>query len=161
MGEAVRVAEPPPESPYVPVALNGVRVLLVEDSVDSREIAALILSSYGAVVVAVTSVDEALAALDAQLPDLIVADLSMPQRDGFELMRTVRSAADARLRHVPAIALSALASAEDRARAIAAGFNLHLSKPVEPQLLLDAVARLAARSATRPDGTASARYTAA
>lgn len=157
----LRVAEPPPESPYVPVALNGVRVLLVEDSVDSREIAALILSSYGAVVVAVTSVDEALAALDAQLPDLIVADLSMPQRDGFELMRTVRSAADARLRHVPAIALSALASAEDRARAIAAGFNLHLSKPVEPQLLLDAVARLAARSATRPDGTASARYTAA
>src|SRR5690606_10311874 len=140
----LRVAEPPP-APYTPASLHGVRVLLVEDNADSREVAALVMGGYGAEVTAVESVDEAMASLHERLPDAIVADLSMPERDGYDLVRTVRASEDSRIRSLPVIALSALASAEDRGRAMEAGFDLHLAKPVEPQALVEAVARLIMR----------------
>ena len=131
--------------PAMPVALNGIRVLLVEDDADSREVAMLILAGHGAEVTMTNSVEGAWQQLLRFVPQVIVADLSMPEKDGFELMRMVRSAGNAKLRAVPALALSALASAEDRARALAGGFDMHVAKPVEPQVLLESVAVLAAR----------------
>jgi PAS domain S-box-containing protein len=156
LAEAHRRDDPPPDvRPAMPVALNGVRVLLVEDDVDSREVAMLILSGHGAEVTMTDSVDGAWQQLQRFVPQVIVADVSMPDKDGFELMRVVRGSSDAQLRAVPALALSALASAEDRARALASGFNMHVAKPVEPQVLLESVAALAAGRKTDFDSSRS------
>ncbi len=148
-------AQPHDTRPKMPVSLNGVHVLLVEDDADSREIAMLILSGYGADVTTADSVDDAWQELQRSVPHVIVADLSMPDKDGFELIRMVRRAPAAQLRTVPTLALSALASAEDRARALAAGFNTHLAKPAEPDVLLESVATLAARREIDADATCS------
>ncbi|HEY9381038.1 MAG TPA: hybrid sensor histidine kinase/response regulator, partial [Burkholderiales bacterium] len=156
LAAAHRRDDPPPEvRPGMPVVLNGVHVLLVEDDVDSREVAMLILSGHGAEVAMTDSVDGAWQQLQRFVPQVIVADLSMPDKDGFELMRMVRGSSDAQLRTVPALALSALASAEDCARALASGFNMHVAKPVEPQVLLESVAALAAGRETDSDSSRS------
>jgi len=146
LAEPARVAEPHHEYDRLPpVSLQGVSVLLVDDDADSREVEALVMAGYGAEVRGARSVDEACTLLRKQVPDVLVADLSMPEKDGFDLIRRIRQDEDACVRALPAIALSALASAEDRTRAIVSGFDLHLSKPVEPPALVEAVARLAAR----------------
>lgn len=124
-------------------ALDGVRVLIVDDHTDSRDLFTAILSHQGAEVTAVETVREALAAARHARPDVIVCDLAMPGDDGFALIREVRSWPSDQGRAVPALALTAYARLEDRERALAAGFQMHLSKPVEPRALLAAVTRLA------------------
>jgi CheY-like chemotaxis protein len=125
--------------------LAGVRVLVVEDEPDAREIARRVLEESGAAVTAVASAGEALASLAVLPPDVLVSDIGMPEMDGYELIRRVRAGVPAAAHDVPAIALTAFARPEDRARALGAGFSAHAAKPLEPALLVAMVARLSAR----------------
>ena len=124
------------------VDLHGVRVLLVEDEHDTRELLSVALAGYGARVRAAGSVHEALEALATGSPDVLVSDIGMPDRDGYELLRAVRQSAPATAASVPAIALTAYAKAEDRAQALACGFQAHLTKPLEPIQLARAIRAL-------------------
>jgi len=129
------------------VRLDALTVLLVEDHADSRETIALTLQSFGATVTAVPAVADALAVLRDQAIEVLVSDLGMPGADGFDLIRRIRWQEDRRGRpRLPAIALTAYASAEDRERALAAGYDAHVTKPVDAGELAAAVARLAPRS---------------
>ena len=121
--------------------LARVRVLVVEDERDARTFLTTLLSRCGADVTPVASVREALADISAQPPDVLISDLAMPDEDGFDLIREVRSMEGGRGTRVPAIAVTALARPEDRARAIAAGYDVHLAKPVEPHEVVAVVAR--------------------
>ena len=136
-------------SPGRPAAVHlaGVRVIVVDDDHDARELVTEVLRSRGAEVTAVASADECLEALDRQVPDILLSDITMPGHDGFELMRRVRARQASSGGRVPAIALTAHAREEDRDRSIAAGFQVHLSKPVDLDALLTTVAGLAKRKA--------------
>jgi len=133
------------------IDLDGVSVLIVDDHADSRDLFATVLSRRGAEVTVVDSVREGLAAARRVRPDVIVCDLAMPGDDGFALIRELRSRPGDQGNVVPAVALTAYARPEDRDRALAAGFQVHLSQPVEPRALLEAVARVAARGARDGD----------
>jgi len=128
-----------------PALLEGVRVMVVEDEADSREILSTMLREWGAEVTTVRSAPEALSALAAGAPDVLVSDIGMPGMDGFELIRELRRRGSGNGGSVPAIALTAYAGEESRREALAAGFEEHVAKPAEPQQLLAAVARLAGR----------------
>ena len=131
----------------VTVELAGVRILLVEDELDSREILRQMLSLTGALVEAVGSVAEAMIAFDQARPDVLLSDIGMPIEDGYSLIRRVRARIPERGGKVPAAAITAYATAEDRERALAAGFQLHLSKPVDLEHLSAAIAALIGRAA--------------
>jgi PAS domain S-box-containing protein len=116
--------------------LRGTRVLIVDDHPDSREMVAELLRAYDAEPMSVEGASQALGALDTFKPDVIVADLGMPNEDGFALLRRVRQWFDATVAATPVIALSGYASADDRARAERAGFAAHAAKPVDgPELV--------------------------
>ena len=125
--------------------LVGVRVLVVDDDEDSRDLVSYVLEGCGAAVTSVASADAALAAMLVAVPDVIVSDIGMPGGSGYSFIRSVRLLLDEKQQSVPAIALTAFAGTEDRARALVEGFNLHLAKPVEPAVLAAAVADLAGR----------------
>ena len=125
--------------------LAGVRVLIVDDEPDVRQLVRRILTECDADVTLASSAGEALEAMSEKRFDVLISDIGMPQRDGYELVRAVRSLTPERGGSVPAIALTAFARSEDRTRAMKAGFDTHLSKPVEPDHLCDVVARLAGR----------------
>jgi PAS domain S-box-containing protein len=135
----------------VPPALVGVRLLVVDDDADALALLALLLEKNGAEVLAVGSAAAALEALERFRPDVILSDIGMPDGDGFEFLRSVRAHADSRGGNVPALALTAYASEVDRERALAAGFQQHLGKPVDPQALVAALAALAGRAAAATD----------
>jgi len=122
----------------------GVRVLLVEDDEGTRDCVVEVLSGAGAMVRAVGSVAEGIAALLEFKPDVLMSDLAMPGQDGFNLIAQVRSLPPERGGTIPAAALSALAGVDDRQRALAAGFQMHVPKPVDIDGLLSALAQLAA-----------------
>jgi PAS domain S-box-containing protein len=124
--------------------LKGVRVLLVDDDQDGLELAKVVLGTAGAEVRTSTSGSEATAVLAVAPMDVLVLDIEMPLEDGYALLRRIR-AGEAPGQRTPAIALTAYASGEDRKRAFAAGFNLHLGKPVDPAELTVAIATLAGR----------------
>jgi len=124
------------------VKLNGARVLLVEDEPHSREVLEQVLQEHGADVKAVASADEALASLSPFRPSILVSDLGLPGTDGFDLLRTIRREAPQELRAIPAIAVSAFVRPEDRARAIRAGFEMHIAKPANPADVVRAVRQL-------------------
>jgi signal transduction histidine kinase/CheY-like chemotaxis protein len=126
-------------------ALTGVRVLVVDDDADARDLVTAVLGQSGAEVVTASSTVEALDALQRARPHVLVSDLSMPGDDGYALLHRVRALGLDREGRVPAVALTAFARAEDRARALAAGYAVHVSKPVEPAKLVEVVARLASR----------------
>jgi PAS domain S-box-containing protein len=129
------------------VRLDGLAVLLVEDHADSRETIALTLEGCGAGVTAVPAVADALAVLRERAVDVLVSDLGMPGADGFDLIRRVRWQEDRGGRpRLPAVALTAYASAEDRERALAAGYDAHVPKPVDAGELSAVLGRLAPRS---------------
>jgi CheY-like chemotaxis protein/nitrogen-specific signal transduction histidine kinase len=134
------------EAETQPSRLEGVRVLLVEDEPDSRECIAHTLAQHGAEVTAVGSAAEAFALLAVSPPDVLISDLAMPDEDGFSLIRRVRALPPEQGGRTPATALSAYARAEERARALLAGFDLHLAKPVDAAQLAAAVLDLAARA---------------
>jgi len=123
-------------------ALEGVRALVVDDNADSLEVISRFLTLHRADVATAASADEALATLTQYHPNVLICDIAMPGKDGYELIREVRARESQQGGRIPAIALTAHAKAEDRDRAKAAGFQLHVSKPVEPAELVKAVASL-------------------
>jgi len=126
--------------------LNGKRVLVVDDEVDTRDFYATVLKDFGASVTAVASVREALEALRRQRPDVLLSDIGMPIEDGYALIRQVRAWESEQGGRLPAVALTAYAREIDREEALAAGFQKHLPKPVEPEELVAVVAHLAGQS---------------
>jgi len=126
--------------------LTGLRVLVVENELDTLEILRLALGQYGAQVRAASSSAGALEAFSEWKPDVLISDLGMPGEDGFTLIRKVRSLAPAQGGSVPAAALTAYVRDEDRLRALEAGYQAHVPKPVEPSALASVVARLASRA---------------
>lgn len=120
-------------------SLHGVAVLVVDDEPSAREVIATILSARGARVVTAGSAAEALAAVETESPDVIVSDIGMPGQDGYSLIRAIRSRGPHRGGQIPAIALTAYASARDSVAALAAGFHRHLAKPIVPMELVSAV----------------------
>lgn len=127
-------------------SLAGCRVLIVDDNDDARALLAHLLGAAEARVVDVSSADAALAAIASFEPHVIISDLAMPHRDGFDLIRHVRAAGRSP-GDLPAIALSAFGRVEDHQRAVEAGYQLHIAKPPDPDALLAAVARLVGPSA--------------
>jgi CheY-like chemotaxis protein len=126
-------------------ALRGTHVLLVEDDQDSREIIATVLRYCGALVTAVASAEEALATMKRVRPDILLSDLSMPTRDGYWLIRQVRELPRGAGGDIPAIAVTAHGSVHGVERTLAAGFQAHLRKPLDPWELSRTVAELVGR----------------
>jgi CheY-like chemotaxis protein len=119
-----------------------VHVLLVDDEWVVRESLGAVLEQRGAMVTLAGSTAEALAALEDSSPDVIVSDIAMPEADGYELIRKIRAAEAAGGQRIPAVALTAYAGMEDRVRALAAGYQLHVPKPVDPDWLVMVIADL-------------------
>ncbi|MBN3942023.1 PAS domain S-box protein [Nostoc sp. NMS9] len=124
--------------------LNGVKVLVVDDDTDTREFIVFLLEQYGANVRAVTSANEALAALAQSLPDILLSDIGMPEVDGCMFMRQLRTLPPEQGGQIRAIALTAYAGEMNAQQVLRAGFNKHIAKPVEPSELVDAIANLIA-----------------
>ncbi len=138
--------EPHPATPAAMIlggdtpSLSGLSILVVDDENDARELVSRVLLECGASVHPVGSADEALAALDRSNFDLLVSDIGMPGIDGYTLIKRIRAERSLDSAHLPAIALTAFARSEDRTRALLAGFQSHISKPVEPAELIATVA---------------------
>jgi CheY-like chemotaxis protein len=128
--------------------LTGFRILVVDDETDSREFVAFMLEQAGADVTSVSSAIEALQAIEQVIPDLIVSDIGMPEMDGYMLLQQIR--AREQTKHIPAIALTAYAGEFDRQQALQAGFQQHLTKPIEPAEIMIMVARLCGRKEEDP-----------
>ncbi len=125
--------------------LHDVHVLAVDDDADALMLVAEVLSAAGARVSTSPSAEEALKLIDAELPNVLVADLGMPRIDGFQLIAQIRGHRNPLVRRTPAAALTAYARSEDRVKALRAGFQIHLAKPIDPAELIAAVAALARR----------------
>jgi PAS domain S-box-containing protein len=149
-----REARAPAPTPFAatsvgrPPRLDGIRALVVDDRADERELLSAVLGTAGADVRATASVDEALAVVRELQPHVLVSDLAMPGRDGYPLLRELRSL-DHGAGRIPAIAVTAHARAEDRDRALAAGFQWYVAKPIDPDRLIAAVALVVDDTATR------------
>ena len=126
------------------VSLDGIHILVVDDQSDARELLMAILHRAGADVLAVPSAAEAMATLQRWNAEVLVSDIGMPDEDGYALIKRVRELGSESGGAVPAIALTANARAEDRSRALAAGFQMHMAKPVDPAELTQAIARVIA-----------------
>jgi CheY-like chemotaxis protein len=129
------------EEQWPPPVLRGLRVLVVEDDVDEREITVALLGAAGADVRAASTAADALATLAWWWPDVLLSDIGLPGGDGYQLLEAVRSTA--RGRGLPAAAVTGQTSADDCRRALGAGFRAHLAKPVDPDRLVTVVAGLA------------------
>jgi signal transduction histidine kinase len=140
-----RPGEEEREEPRSLPPLDGVHVLVMDDEPDTRDLVETVLSHSGAQVTAVPSTAEALEALDRLRPDVLISDIGVPGEDGYSLMRKVRAREPERGGQMPALALTAYARTEDRVQALAAGFQMHVAKPVDPTELVAAVASLAGR----------------
>ncbi|WNG44919.1 PAS domain-containing protein [Archangium minus] len=142
-------AAPPRKLPAEPVlaapqhpALVERRILVVDDEDDNREVLKVMLEEYGAHVTTAASAAEALRAVRELRPELLISDIGMPGEDGYRLISQVRALSAEEGGGVPAVALTAYARVEDRARALTAGFNMHVAKPVEPSELLTILSNL-------------------
>ncbi len=124
--------------------LDGLRVLVVDDEPDARALMKRGLSDCGGEVAVAGSVADALTLIESFKPDILVSDVGMPDQDGYDLIRQVRRRLSAK--HLPAAALTAFARSKDRLRALQAGFQVHIAKPVDPEELVAVVASLAART---------------
>ncbi|HCF27502.1 MAG TPA: diguanylate cyclase [Cyanobacteria bacterium UBA11049] len=122
--------------------LAGVRVLVVDDDIDSRDLIAFILEEYGATVRAVASASEALNIFALQQPDILLSDIGMPEMDGYMLIRSIRSLPQEQGKEIPAIALTAYAGETDNRQILMAGFQKHITKPIEPLELATAIVQL-------------------
>jgi PAS domain S-box-containing protein len=127
--------------------LRNVRVMLVDDDEDTRDVVSTVLRQVGAEVLTVDSASQALVQIATQTPDVIIADIGMPDEDGYTFIQKVRRVEADRGGQLPAIALTAYARKEDRERALAAGYQMHLSKPFNPIAIVQAVAQLVSPSA--------------
>ena len=145
------------EAPSVPALLGGVRLLIVDDEADARELLAAAFTQMGARVQVVASADDAMTAIERDRPHLLISDIGMPGQDGYALIQRLRAAEAGSARRLPAVALTAYATADDVRRAVAAGYDLHVAKPVDALTLARTLAELAggiepepALDATRP-----------
>jgi PAS domain S-box-containing protein len=129
-----------------PPRVDGLRVLVVDDDADARLVMSRILGDGGAVVTTASSVAEAMVELRRDLPTIILSDIGMPDEDGYDLIRKVRSLSPAEGGRIPAVALTAFARSEDRQRALLAGYQIHVAKPVEPSELLTVCSSIAQSS---------------
>ena len=139
----VRHRGPAPALPAAPTplpSLAGIRVLVVEDDFDARILIRRMLADAGAEVSDASDVDAAIACLDETRPAVVVSDIALPHQDGYDLIRRIRERYRADV--LPAIALTALAREEDRSKALNAGYQAHLAKPVDPRQLLTVAAGL-------------------
>jgi CheY-like chemotaxis protein len=138
----VEPVQPNPSTTDPPSELAGLRVLVVDDEQDARELTSTILSQLGAKVVAVASASDAMRVLGEEPLDILLSDIGMPEQDGYQLIRRVRLMPTP-VGKIPAAALTAFTRNEERRQAMLAGFQLHIAKPVEPTELTAAVACLA------------------
>jgi PAS domain S-box-containing protein len=127
-------------------SLQGLKVLVVDDEADTRELIGEVLKECGSDVIITRSVEEALAALEQHKPDILISDLGMPDEDGYSLIEKIRALPSERGGDIPAAALTAYARAEDRMRVLRSGFQFHLPKPVDSAELVTVVASLAGRA---------------
>lgn len=123
-------------------SLQGVRALVVDDDADARDLISALLEQHGAEVTAAPSARAALDVLEHWIPNVLVSDLGMPQEDGYSLIRNVRAVGTARGFWFPAVALTAYAQLADKTRALSAGFQAHVTKPVDPDSLVALIAQL-------------------
>jgi CheY-like chemotaxis protein len=123
--------------------LENVRVLIVDDEADARSVLTAIIEQCGAEVMAVAATAEALAALDSFKPDVLMSDIGIPGEDGYSLIRKVRALSPEQGGKIPAVALTAYAREEDRMRALLAGYQSHVAKPVNPAELIAVLSGLA------------------
>jgi PAS domain S-box-containing protein len=140
------LAEGPVPTRVVAPALDGLHVLVVDDEQDARTLVTAVLEGHGARVTSVSSAAEALREIRRARPDVLVSDIGMPEEDGYSLIRSVRALTGGGAKDIPAAALTAYARKEDRTRAMYAGFQSHVAKPVDPDELLIVVATLAGRT---------------
>jgi hypothetical protein len=140
VASSVTAAEPPARQQVPP--LTNVHVLVVEDDADSREVLSIVLQESGAIVAAAESAEQALALFSERRPDVIIADIGMPGGDGYEFIRRVRRMDPEQGGSAAAIALTAYARPDDRRRALEAGYQLHVPKPVDPVAVVRAVAQV-------------------
>jgi len=143
VADARRIAHSP--------SLDGLRLLIVDDELDFRELVTVMLGQYGAIVKAAASAAEALVYVENWKPDVLVADIGMPGEDGYGLIRKVRALSSERGGSTPALALTAYSRAEDRLHALSAGYQIHLAKPITGPELATAVANLAGHSDQTPE----------
>jgi PAS domain S-box-containing protein len=140
---AARDLLPPAECPD---RLDGLRVLVVDDERDTRDLLMAGLGQYGAEVIAAGSAAEAFDAIQERVPDVLISDIGMPEEDGYDLIRRLRTFPLAAGGKVPAVALTAYARVEDRLQALRAGYQMHVTKPVELAELVTVIASLVQRS---------------
>jgi len=129
------VFAPPPE-------LRDLRVLVVDDEPDARDLVTAVLAQCGVVVTSASSAADAFAAVEKAAPDVLLSDIGMPEEDGYTLITRIRGMARERGGATPAACLTGYTTASDRRRALEAGFNMHLAKPIEPSELIAVVANL-------------------
>jgi CheY-like chemotaxis protein len=143
-GPLVQGARPSGLHPIIGEAtLSGVRVVVVDDEDDSRELATIVLARAGAVVQTAASAKDAFAAVRSFKPHVLVSDIAMPEEDGYSLIRRIMALDVGEGGGIPAVALTAYASESDRQKALAMGFRTHITKPLQPELLVAAVQSLA------------------
>jgi signal transduction histidine kinase/CheY-like chemotaxis protein len=131
---------------HCPPELTGIKLLIVDDEPDTRDLLTTVLEQCGAKVRACASAAEALEMLDQYEPDILVSDIGMPGENGYDLIKKIRAREAGRERRIPAVALTAYARTEDRMQALTAGYNMHVSKPVEPAELAVVIASLTTQS---------------
>jgi CheY-like chemotaxis protein len=124
------------------LALNGLRVLVVDSDLDSRVLLTMVFEEYGVETIAATSAFEALEIVKQVKPDLLISEISLPNEDGYSLMRKVKAVEKARQVEIPAIALTTYDGEDDRAHALSVGFEKHLPKPFDIDELITTVACL-------------------
>lgn len=139
---STRTPAAPSVAPAVPPSLGGIRVLVVDDEADSRMFLAALLRQHEADVIAAESAQHAFREFELQRPDVIVSDIAMASEDGYELIGRIRALPADLGGRVPAIALTAYARVEDERRSLAAGFQLHIAKPVDATRIVQAIAQL-------------------
>lgn len=133
---------PDGRSPEPSLDLNGIKILVVDDETDARELVAFLLEQQGAQVISATSAHEALLILPQAKPDVLLSDIGMPDMDGYMLLQQVRTLTPEQGGQIPAIALTAYAGEINQQQALAVGFNQHISKPVEPERLIQVISSL-------------------
>jgi PAS domain S-box-containing protein len=127
------------------LSLAGIRVLAVDDDVDAQRLVREILEEAGAAVITVDSSLKALDVIAEMRPHVVISEIGLPVMDGFELVERIRRSPDAAIRNIPAAAVTAYARSEDRVNSLKSGFQIHLSKPVDPVELVAVIASLAGR----------------
>jgi CheY-like chemotaxis protein len=155
----VRFSDPPAPAAGLDgtPSLAGLRILIVEDEADSRDLLSAALSRCGAEIIAVRSCEDALGVLREPpgLPDVIMSDLGMPERDGYDLIRQLRALEPEQGGRIPAVAVTGYATPGDRQRVLAAGYTGYVAKPIDPTSIAKAVALAANRGNRDRDASAA------